>query len=337
MMKNLLLLLIISTGLGSLHAQTIPTSELRVHDPVMAYADGTYYLFATGRGIAVWKSSDLQQWERLNPVFATPPEWTTVAVPTFKGHFWAPDISYHQGKYYLYYSVSAFGKNTSAIGLATNVTLDPTDPSYKWEDQGKVIQSYPQRTHWNAIDPHLMEDDNGKPYLSFGSFWGGLQIVPLKEDRTKLDVQDTIRLHTLASRKPILPEDQKNTTAQAGDNPIEAPFLYKKNDYYYLFASIDYCCRGIESTYKMIVGRSKSILGPYVDASGKDMAHGGGELLLAGDERWQGVGHNAVYHFDGQDYLVFHGYDGHDNGIAKLRIEPLQWSDQGWPSLRQKN
>jgi len=294
-------------------------TAMRVHDPVIAKCGNTYYLFTTGRGIAVWSSPDLRQWRRERPVFADPPEWTLAAVPGFKGHFWAPDISYHDGQYYLYYSVSAFGKNTSCIGLATNMTLDPADPRYRWVDRGKVIQSYPGVTDWNAIDPNLAEDDTGQAYLAFGSFWGGLKIARLAADRLKVS-GDTLRLATIASRK-------------TDPNPIEAPFIFKKSGYYYLFASIDYCCKGVESTYKMIVGRSRQVTGPYLDDTGKDLAEGGGKLLLAGDDRWMGVGHNAVYTFDGVDYLIFHGYDGQDNGMPKLRVEILEWNTAGWPEL----
>lgn len=290
-----------------------------VHDPVMAKHGDTYYLFATGRGIAVWSSTDLKHWKREAPVFATSPAWTAHAVPGFKGHFWAPDISYHAGQYYLYYSVSEFGENTSCIGLATNVTLDPADPRFRWIDRGKIIQSYAGMTDWNAIDPNIVEDANGSAYLSFGSFWEGLKLVPLSEDRLRI-MGDTVHIPTIASR-------------DADPNPIEAPFIFKKDGYYYLFASIDYCCKGLESTYKMIVGRAREVFGPYVDDRGVALAQGGGRLVLAGDSRWHGVGHNSVYTFDGVDYLVFHGYDGTDNGISKLRIERLNWDEEGWPRV----
>lgn len=312
-------------------------TAIRVHDPVMVKHEDTYYLFATGRGIAVWSSADLNEWKRESPVFDIPPLWTAEAVPTFKGHFWAPDISYHDGQYYLYYSVSAFGKNTSCIGLATNVTLNPEDPRFEWKDRGKIIQSYPGITNWNAIDPNIVEDDAGTAYLTFGSFWGGLQIIQLAPGRMSV-AQDTLQLTTIASRIASTGEPNQPATADnpkdAGGNAIEAPFIFKKNGYYYLFASIDYCCKGMKSTYKMIVGRSTQVTGPYVDDNGVSLATGGGKLLLAGDARWQGVGHNSVYSFEGKDYLIFHGYDGYDNGISKLRVEQLAWDERGWPKLK---
>lgn len=314
-----------------------PGYNIPVHDPVMIRQDGIYYLFATGRGLAVWSSRDREHWVKEASVFAEPPAWAVAAVPGFKGHLWAPDISYHAGRYYLYYSVSAFGKNTSCIGVATNVTLDPRDPRFRWEDHGKVIESVPGRTNWNAIDPNLIESDEGMAWLAFGSFWEGLKLAKLTPDRLQLAEADA-SLPTLASREPgetSAPPPGAGYPTNAGDNAIEAPFIFRHGDHYYLFASIDYCCRGKDSTYKMIVGRAENVAGPYVDRDGRSLAHGGGTILLAGDARWHGVGHNAVCSFDGVDYLVFHGYDATDlAGKAKLRILPIQWDETGWPVVK---
>jgi arabinan endo-1,5-alpha-L-arabinosidase len=291
---------------------------ISVHDPVMIRQDSLYYVFCTGRGIAMWSSPDRVHWKRETQVFSAAPPWTADVVPGFKNGEWAPDISYYNGSYYLYYAVSAFGKNTSAIGVATNTTLHTDDPAYQWVDHGMVIQSVPGKTNWNAIDPNLITDKDGTPYLVFGSFWGGLKIIRLTKDRLHPD-QPLADMPTLASR-------------ETNPNAIEAPFIFSKGKYFYLFASIDYCCKGPLSNYKMIVGRAKKLLGPYVDSKGSEMKSGGGDLLLAGDKDWYGVGHNAVCDFDGTDYLVFHGYDAADNGKSKLRIEKLIWKN-GWPTV----
>lgn len=295
--------------------------NVSVHDPVSIRQDSTYYIFCTGNGIAVWSSVDRLNWKREKPVFAEAPKWAMDAIPGFKGYIWAPDISLHKGIYYLYYSVSVFGKNTSAIGVATNKTLNPASADFKWVDHGPIIQSYPGKTNWNAIDPNLIANEKGTPYLVFGSFWGGIKMVKLKADR--LSTADNINIPTIASRK--------TDSLAEGANAIEAPFIFKKDKYYYLFASIDYCCKGPASTYKMIVGRSKSITGPYVDKQGIPMQKGGGTLVLQADSNWYGAGHNAVVTFNKKDYLVFHGYDAHDNGRPKLRIMQLTWN-AGWPS-----
>jgi len=312
-----------------------PQKNISVHDPVMTKQGDTYYLFCTGRGIAVWSSKDLETWNPEKPVFNTAPEWAVQAIPNFRNHIWAPDISYYKGKYYLYYSVSAFGKNTSAIGLATNTTLNPSDKNFKWVDHGKVIQSYPGKTNWNAIDPNIITDKSGTPWMAFGSFWDGLKLVKLNKDRMSI-AESPDNLPTIASRKkdPTIAGNLPavdNNPVNAGGNAIEAPFIFKKDKYYYLFASIDYCCKGVNSTYKMIVARAKEVQGPYLDRTGTPMAKGGGTLVLEGNKDWYGVGHNSVYTFDKKDYLVFHGYDAADNGRSKLRIENLSWDKEGWP------
>ncbi|MFD3002942.1 arabinan endo-1,5-alpha-L-arabinosidase [Pontibacter toksunensis] len=312
-------------------AQNEQSKRIPVHDPVMIKQDDTYYLFATGRGIAVWSSKDMVNWEREKPVFEEAPAWGTDVAPGFKGHIWAPDIAYHNGQYYLYYSISAFGKNTSAIGVATNKTLNPNDPNFKWVDRGIVVQSVPGRDLWNAIDPNLIMDEQGQPWLSFGSFWNGLKIVKLEKDLLSV-AKKPQEWHTIVKRERTDTLDDRS----AGNAAVEAPFIFRKGDYYYLFASFDFCCRGPKSTYKMVVGRSKNITGPYVDKEGKKMTHGGGSLLLEGDKNWFGVGHNSVYNFDGQDYLVFHGYDAADEGKSKLRIEKLTWDKNGWPVVMKK-
>jgi arabinan endo-1,5-alpha-L-arabinosidase len=312
----------------------VQAQSIIVHDPVMIRQNDTYYIFCTGNGISVFTSTDMKSWKSEKPVFASAPPWAVEAIPSFKGHIWAPDISFFNGEYYLYYSVSAFGKNTSCIGLATNKTLDPNDSQFKWIDHGKVIQSIPGKTNWNAIDPNLALDTDGMPYLVFGSFWDGIKMVKLSSD-AKTVAEDIGRIPTIASQKSDSkapnPPSVDNNPVDAGGNAIEAPFIFRKGKYYYLFASIDYCCKGVNSTYKMIVGRSEKLTGPYIDRSGKPMAKGGGTILLAGDENWHGVGHNAVVSFDGTDYLVFHGYDAHDSGKPKLNIRKLNWDTDGWP------
>ncbi|HEY1023460.1 MAG TPA: family 43 glycosylhydrolase, partial [Flavisolibacter sp.] len=162
---------------GAIPAGTVlPTRQVPVHDPVMIKEGDTYYLFCTGFGITVWSSANLNEWKKEAPVFAKAPQWAVDTIPGFKGHIWAPDITYRNGQYYLYYSVSAFGKNTSAIGVATNKTLDVSSADYKWIDHGRVIQSYPGKTNWNAIDPNIITDEKGRAYMAFGSFWDGLKM-----------------------------------------------------------------------------------------------------------------------------------------------------------------
>lgn len=301
--------------------------EISVHDPVMIKQKDTYYLYCTGKGISVFSSKDLKNWNKEPAVFNEKPVWVDAVVSNFDNHIWAPDISFHNNTYYLYYSVSAFAKNTSAIGVAINTTLDSKDPAYKWIDQGIVIQSIPNRDLWNAIDPNLTFDENNIPWLAFGSFWEGLKMVKLNSDLKS--IAQPQEWYTIAKRKRTF----ELADTDPGDGALEAPFIFKKDGYYYEFLSWDLCCRGEKSTYKVVIGRSKTITGPYVDKEGKPLNEGGGTLLIQGNENWFGAGHNSTYTFEGKDYLVFHAYDAKQKGRPVLKIEELKWDADLWPIL----
>ena len=284
--------------------------------------------FCTGRGIGHFTSKDLDTWEEADPIFSEKPAWTDDVVPEFRNHIWAPDVLFHNGQYYLYYSVSAFAKNTSAIGVVTNKTLDPADKDFQWVDHGIVIQSHPNRDLWNAIDPNIVFDENGVPWMSFGSFWEGLKLVKMDSSLTK--IAEPQEWHTVARRERSFELADKNP----GDAALEAPFIFKKENWYYLFLSWDLCCRGENSTYKVVVGRSRDVEGPYFDREGKNLFHGGGTLVIQGNENWYGAGHCSVYHFDGEDRLFFHAYDAGDNGRSKLKIKTIRWTSDGWPRVK---
>jgi len=303
------------------------SNPIVVHDPVAIESDGYYYIFNTGRGIANWKSNDLKKWEHLKPVFTVSPAWAKAEVPLFDGNIWAPDISFHNGLYYLYYSISSFGSNRSCIGVATNATLDPQKPEYKWTDHGKVIESVSGRDNWNAIDPNLIFDENGTPWLAFGSFWGGIKLVKLNSNLISIAMPQ--QWHTIASRDrdPLLDE------GDPGNAAIEAPFVFKKGNYYYLFVSFDLCCRGANSTYNVRVGRSEKVTGPYLDKNGVSMLQGGGTLIAGGDVNFFGKGHNSVYNFNNTDYMFLHAYDKKDNGAPKLMKYVLKWDKNDWPFI----
>jgi arabinan endo-1,5-alpha-L-arabinosidase len=301
------------------------TEKIRAHDPVLIVQDDTFYLFSTGMGISVWSSKDMEHWQREESVFISAPEWTTDAIPEFRGHMWAPDIFYYNDLFYLYYSVSSFGRNNSFIGVVTNKTLHPESPDFQWIDHGPVIQSIPGRDLWNAIDPNVIIDKDQIPWMTFGSFWAGIKLFRLNEELTA--PSEPQQWHTIAARE----RDFNTDDHRAGNAAIEAPFIFQKGKYYYLFVSYDHCCRGISSTYKIMVGRSENITGPYLDKDGTDMAFGGASLVLEGNEDWPGVGHNAAYTFNGKDFLIFHGYDAHDEGRSKLLIREILWDEEDWP------
>ena len=308
---------------GSLVAEQ--PRQVSIHDPALARERDTYYLFSTGPGITCYSSTDMKTWKLRGRVFPADPAWAKRVAPRFNGHIWAPDIIRHDGRYYLYYSVSAFGKNTSAIGVTTNRTLDPDSPDFKWEDQGIVLQSIPGRDLWNAIDPNVIVDDHGTSWMCFGSFWSGVKLVKLDASWTAL--AEPQEWYSIAKRERSVLLDDRDP----GPAELEAPFIFKKGDYYYLFVSWGKCCLGVESTYRIMVGRAKDVRGPYVDKEGRNLAEGGGSLLLAGDARWAGLGSTSAYTFDGKDYLIFHAYETADNGLQKLKIAELTWDAEQWP------
>jgi arabinan endo-1,5-alpha-L-arabinosidase len=298
-----------------------------VHDPCVIKQAGTYHLFSTGQlrdptGLLPWRTStDLVEWKVQGRVFEAIPQWALDAVPGVAG-LWAPDIAYFNGRFHLYYSVSTFGSNHSAIGLVTNKTLDANSRDFVWRDEGLVVSST-RGDDFNAIDPNHVIDREGNHWLSLGSFWSGLKLFPLDPKTGKLRLGET-RRYSIASRPA--PED-----APAA---IEAPFIIERDGYYYLFASYDYCCRGVSSSYYLVAGRAKEITGPYLGRDGKSMSDGYGTLLLRGDRRFRGAGHCAVLRDDDNDYLVYHAYDAQNEGRPTLRISPLQWLD-GFPIVRE--
>jgi arabinan endo-1,5-alpha-L-arabinosidase len=274
-----------------------------------------YWVFYTGRGVPSYHSRDLVIWERGPAVFQTAPEWIAKVVPENRNLlYWAPDIIKLGDRYLLYYAVSSFGKMTSAIGLATNPTLDPHDPAYHWTDEGFVV-----RTHdgdgYNAIDPSVFQDRDGSLWMAFGSYWSGIKLIQL-DPQTGKQIEQESKLFSLAYNESI-----------------EASYLCRHDDYYYLFVNWGSCCQGPKSTYNIRVGRSKSVTGPFLDKAGLDMLHRGGSLFLATTNGpLIGPGHASTLKAQGKDWFTsdFEG-DVRMDGKATLAIMPLRWNADGWP------
>ncbi len=312
---------------GTRHPQVLELSgdTQGVHDPVIANQHGTYYVFCTGRApgggiIPIRTSTDLVHWKLAGSVFPKLPDWAVQEIPRARDA-WAPDISFYNGKYHLYYAVSTFGSRDSAIGLATNPTLDPADAKYNWTDEGLVLRSHQDKDDWNAIDPNLFIENRHSVWLNWGSFWGGIKMRRIDPETGKPGAADTT-LYSLASRP---------RTPPIGGS-IEAPFLVKHGGYFYLFVSFDRCCRGANSTYNVVVGRSRKVTGPYVDREGKPMTEGGGtQVIAATTPNWRGPGHEAVLQERTGDYLVFHAYNG-TTGRPYLQISSMVW-ENGWPRV----
>jgi arabinan endo-1,5-alpha-L-arabinosidase len=307
------------------------------HDPSIIQDGNTWYLFATtternpSGEIPIRCSRDLHEWQRCGYVLPGIPDWICKISPKTR-NLWAPDISYFDGLYHLYYAYSSFGVNTSGIALLTNKTLDPKSPQYHWEDDGLVIESK-ATDDYNAIDPNLILDAKGEAWLSFGSFWGGIKMRKLDRKTGKLAADDT-KLYSLAKRAQPDNPPPAPPGLPANWQAIEAPFIVLHNDahggsYYYLFVSFDLCCRGTKSTYKTMVGRAREVIGPYLDKTGKPMSEGGGSALLIANQRWLGPGGESVHLGKDRDIIVFHAYDA-TTGHPSLQISTLTWKD-GWP------
>lgn len=304
-----------------------------IHDPVIAREGKRYYLFSTGLGDGLDRlltsrtSSDLAVWAAAEPVFQQLPAWAVRAVPGVK-NLWAPDISFVNGRWRLYYSVSTFGSNRSAIGLATSPTLDPKSPKYRWRDEGLVLMST-EKDDFNAIDPSFIKDREGRHWLSLGSFWSGLKLFAL-DTKTGKPADPNARPHSIASR----PAPQGAPTA------VEAPFIIDHGGWYWLLASYDYCCKGASSTYYTVVGRSKAITGPYLGRDGSSMLNGGGTVFLRADlpekQRFRGPGHPGAFRDPKEKWhVVYHAYDRENKGRPTLRIAPIRWDAEGWPVAEQ--
>jgi arabinan endo-1,5-alpha-L-arabinosidase len=328
-----LLLLLLAPALFSQgpKALTLSGDYPVTHDPSIAKEGNTYYVFATtsrpNEGqFPIRCSNDLLAWKLCGHVFDNIPAWIHEASPKTR-ELWAPDISYFQGKYHLYYAYSLFGTNTSGIALATNETLDPSSPKYHWNDEGLVLKSM-HGDDFNAIDPNIVLDKKNQPWLSFGSFWTGIKMRRIDPITGKPSTADT-KIYSLATRAvPNLPEPPK-PGLPADWQAIEAPFIVHHKDYYYLFVSFDLCCRGTKSNYRTMIGRSRQVTGPYVDEDGKPMLKGGGTQLLAPNSRWIGPGGESVLLRPEGDVIVFHAYDG-VTGKPALQISTLTW-ENGWP------
>jgi arabinan endo-1,5-alpha-L-arabinosidase len=286
-----------------------------VHDPTLVKdpkVGGTYYVFSTGilnpddpGGIFARRSTETLAgpWESLGEIPL--PEWT---LDYNVNHLWAPDVVKQHDTYFLYYSASSFGVNTSAIGAARTKTPGDLD---SWEDLGPILTSDPS-VDYNAIDPSVFED-HGKWWIAFGSFWDGIKLQEL-ENMTK----PTGPIYSLARRPDV------------EFNPIENAAMFKRGKYYYLLTSWDFCCRGTNSTYKVAVGRSESITGPYVDKDGVPLEEGGGTVILSSHANQIGPGGQDVYKEFGKVYMIHHYYDGDANGVIRMQIRSMDWQD-GWP------
>ncbi|GJI97231.1 extracellular endo-alpha-(1-_5)-L-arabinanase 1 [Duganella caerulea] len=278
------------------------TGDLVTHDPSVYKENSTWWITETSdNGIGVKFSADGHAWKQGVSIFGNGLSWWGQYNNNSKT-VWAPDIHVWNGKAILYYAVSTFGSQKSAIGLATASSI----AAGNWTDKGVVLSSAPGN-NFNAIDPNFFVDKAGQPWLSFGSFWTGIYT-------TRVDA------NTL---KPI-----GSWFHLASDSTgIENSFIMANGSYYYLFVSKGKCCAGANSTYHISYGRSTSVTGPYLDKNGVDMRNGGGTTLDAGGGRFIAPGGESV----SNGVMVRHELDSQNNYNGVLFINDLTFSG-GWPT-----
>ena len=297
-----------------------------IHDPAIARQGDTTYLWSTdasatqGGVIPVRCTTDQVAISDCGFVFKAMPPWVSTVVP-LATTVWAPDVSWFGGRWHLYYAVSSFGSNVSAIGHASTPTLDVGSADYGWVDDGApVLRS--AGTAWNAIDPNIVVAGDGSVRLSWGSFWSGIWQQAVDPATGALQAGSSA-VH-LAQRASTV----------SGD-PVEGAVVVAHGSWYYLFTSWDLCCTSVASaaTYKIVVGRSSSPDGPFVDKTGTRLLDGGGSVLLQGNSRYAGPGGQSVLIDPAHgDRISFHALDLNRNGVPVLFIKPLTWVDD-WPVI----
>lgn len=298
-----------------------------LHDPVIIREGATWHVFGsggwTGRPGLSWRiSTDLHVWRDNGSPFDALPAWAKQAIPGAEA-IWAPDISFVDGVFRLYYSVSTGGSMRSVTGFASSPTLDRADPRYGWTDHGLVIESFAGGTY-NVIDTNFVVDRAGGHWLAFGSYWSGIKLVAL--DRRNGKPKPGTDLHAIAYRP----------APTGGDNPVEGAFILPRAGWYYLFASYDYCCKKEQSNYYVAVGRARAITGPYAGRDGKSMMDGYGTAVIAerpwGSTNWRGPGHCGIFQDADRTLVVYHAYDVAHAARPTLRLAELRWDAAGWPA-----
>ena len=284
-------------------------------DPTVIRTEDGFYLYATQTDkywVPIYFSKDLVNWEFKRTAFrnATKPQ-----IPG-GGAFWAPEIRHINGKYVLYFSWAKWGDgDASYTAVATS-----DSPLGDFVNSKELLTK--EDFGSNCIDQFYYEEDN-KKYMFVGSF-NGIYVTELTDDGLSVKRNE--------NGTPTL---KKQVCGKA----FEGTNIYKKNGYYYLFASINNCCDGERSRYKVVVGRSQDLLGPYLDKSGKDMINNAWELVLEGDgQKFFGPGHNSIIVQDdaGTDWMIYHSYVK-ENGEVGGRLGMLDrvlWTEDGWHYIK---
>ena len=312
-----------------------------VHDPACKKVDDTYYMYSTDAIFAenkknakeknvpigyiqMRKSKDLVNWEFIGWAFPNIPseavEWVhSQANGEGASNIWAPYLIEHNGIYRLYYCVSAFGLNTSYIGMA-----ESDSPEGPWSDRGCVIKTGKNDT-MNAIDPSVIVDaKNGKWWMHYGSYFGGLFCVELSPE-TGLTATESDKGHLIARR------------ANYKKDNLEAPEIvyHPKFDKYFLFTSYD----PLMTTYNVRVSYSDKPEGPFKDFYGKDIKDTTNNVpVITAPYRfrnhpgWAGTAHCGIIDAgDGRYFMAHQGRLSPSNQMMNLHVREVFFTESGWP------
>ncbi|KAI9370163.1 glycosyl hydrolase [Aspergillus egyptiacus] len=291
-----------------------------VHDPgLIRRADGVYFRFSTGNKISYAQSSSIEgPWTPLGSVL---PAGSSINLPG-RDDLWAPDVAYVNGAYHVYYTVSAFGSQDSAIGLATSPNMEVNS----WTDHGATGVRSDASKDYNAIDANVLVDDDGAKYMIFGSFWRNIYQVTLNDAATK-----SVTASTNIAFQP------------AGTHAREGAYLFKHGGFYYLFFSEGLCC-GYDTSrpaageeYKIKVCRSSDPTGGFVDAAGIPCTEGGGTVVLESHDYVYGPGGQGVYQDNNLGPIIYYHYVdtriGFADGQKRFGWNKLNFAT-GWPVVK---
>ena len=282
------------------HDPLVQTGDVTgVLSPAVVQHGDTYYLFSTGPGIPIRQSTDLIHWEVTGQVLDSLPDWTRTLVPE-GDTLSSPDVAYFNGRYHLYYALSSSGSQVSAIGLATNVTLDSMDPAYEWMDRGAVIDPGTGVADSVAMDPGVVLDAEGRLWLTWSASAG-----------------KGIKLHRLDSGTGLLSRQDGTVYSllSFSSSRMRSPGIIHRNGWYYLFITTRFG--------SIIARRASDVTGPYPGESYKSVLYDYGRI--------QDPGHSFMLADDDRYFMVHHFLDDENDDMPTLQVRSLVWDAGGWP------
>jgi len=309
---------LITANPGELPRMLIVHGEVDAAGVPELFKDGDWYYCVVdnflrrndvGR-VGILRSPDLINWRKYDDLLPQgkprPFPWMEEHVPDCE--IWCPGIAKFGGKYWIYYACTRTCRNTTAMGVVSNVTLDKDDPRYAWKDEGIVMETF-ESDDWNAIDPHIIHTYDDEIWMVYGSAWSGIKVRRINEETGK--VYDD-QVYSVAYREEF-------------PHPAEGGYVFKRNGWYYLICAVE----RTDQNYRCVVGRSRDIRGPYVDKQGVSLMDEGGETIVEYKPGLYKPGHSAVFQ-DGEKYYIACESWQCRCPTTELVISTLSW-DADWP------